>query len=55
MARWDEEYGLALDPVYTAKVALVLEGWAAPGEVHVLVHTGGLQGVEAWRRRWGGG
>ena len=52
--------GVALDPIYTAKVMLALAEWAraqdpgaVAGQTHVVVHTGGLQGVGAWRRRYG--
>lgn len=51
--------GVWLDPIYTAKVLLHLthflradKSGTSRGETQVLVHTGGLQGLPAWRRRY---
>ena len=56
MADFAAHAGIQLDPVYTAKVWLALRRWRGRrggGGVHVLLHTGGLQGLAAWRARYG--
>lgn len=56
MASFRERTGVQLDPVYTAKVWLALERWResnSSNEVHVFIHTGGLQGLPGWRARYG--
>lgn len=49
--------GIQLDPIYTAKALLKLDqllwrGEFAAGSKIVLVHTGGLQGIEPWMKRY---
>lgn len=49
--------GIQLDPIYTAKALLKLDqllwrGEFATGSKIVLVHTGGLQGIEPWMERY---
>lgn len=51
-------YGIPLDPVYTGKlffgVADLLEkGFFAEGSTVLLIHTGGLQGIEGFNLRFG--
>ena len=60
MCSFEAANGVTLDPIYTTKVLLTLRRWIAEqapgrlaGQTHVMVHTGGLQGVVAWRRRYG--
>ena len=60
MRDFEAANGVALDPIYTAKVMLALTDWVhaqdpreVAGQTHVVVHTGGLQGVVAWRERYG--
>jgi 1-aminocyclopropane-1-carboxylate deaminase/D-cysteine desulfhydrase-like pyridoxal-dependent ACC family enzyme len=49
--------GIQLDPIYTAKALLKLDQLLWRGEFEagskvVLVHTGGLQGIEPWMNRY---
>ncbi len=58
MRRFREMTGIITDPVYTAKAAFALEQEAlkkppAGPENWVLLHTGGLQGIEAMEARIG--
>ena len=55
MRRFREMTGILLDPVYTAKAAFAMEQEAAQRtastpERWVLLHTGGLQGIEAMEK-----
>lgn len=58
-ARWfREQTGVLLDPVYTAKMMfgvydMLAKGDFSPGSTVVAVHTGGLQGWEGFKERWG--
>ncbi len=50
---WYDEYQLPTDPVYTGKLVLAAErmirSGAVPGnEKLLLIHTGGLQGLDGW-------
>ena len=52
-------YKVALDPIYTGKMAvgvfeLLVKGIFKKGETVVMVHTGGLQGVNGFNERFGG-
>ena len=62
---WEEETGIALDALYTAKLVLALrrrlEGaggnrpvFLSAGSRILLVHTGGLQGNRSWRTKYKG-
>lgn len=49
--------GFDLDPIYTTKALLGLEALVESGDIPrgsrvVLLHTGGLQGVEGWMKRY---
>lgn len=53
MKSWVAQYQVPLDPVYTAKMALALEdlvqgGFFPEDSRIVLIHTGGLQGIEGY-------
>ena len=53
MVDWQAKYGIPLDPVYTAKMALAMEDLLQQGQFDqadqvVLIHTGGLQGTEGF-------
>ncbi len=55
--RFHRAYGILLDPVYTGKMAfaamdLLAKGFFQPDTAVVLLHTGGLQGVEGFRERF---
>ena len=50
------KYGIALDPIYTAKLCfgvldLLKKDFFPPGSKVVMVHTGGLQGMEGFKER----
>jgi 1-aminocyclopropane-1-carboxylate deaminase/D-cysteine desulfhydrase-like pyridoxal-dependent ACC family enzyme len=54
-----EQTGILLDPVYTAKMMYGIDdmlalGFFPPGSTVVALHTGGLQGWEGFRQRYGG-
>ncbi len=51
--------GILLDPIYTSKLMfgvfdLLAKGHFAPGSTVVALHTGGLQGWDGFRQRFGG-
>lgn len=53
-----EQTGILLDPIYTAKMMfgifdMLAKGGFLPGSTVVAVHTGGLQGWEGFRERYG--
>ncbi len=53
-----DRYGVPLDPIYTGKMMFGLFDMIrykriAPGSTLVAVHTGGLQGIEGYNRRYG--
>ncbi|MGK0365607.1 MAG: 1-aminocyclopropane-1-carboxylate deaminase [Saprospiraceae bacterium] len=52
------QFGISLDPIYTGKMFfgifdLVEKGYFEKGSTVVAVHTGGLQGIEGFRVRYG--
>lgn len=56
MDEWLEHTGVALDPVYTAKMLygifdLIKKGFFKPGSHIVAVHTGGLQGLRGMQEK----
>ena len=53
-----DQTGILLDPIYTSKMMfgvfdLLLKGQFAPGSIVVALHTGGLQGWDGFRQRFG--
>jgi 1-aminocyclopropane-1-carboxylate deaminase/D-cysteine desulfhydrase-like pyridoxal-dependent ACC family enzyme len=55
--RFHAEHGIRLDPIYTGKMAfavmdLLAKGFFQPDTAVVLLHTGGLQGVDGFRERF---
>ena len=55
---FNKKYGIPLDPVYTGKMMfaafdLAEKGFFKKGSVIVAVHTGGLQGIAGFNRRFG--
>lgn len=58
MQHFYREHGFKLDPVYTAKMFfgvwdMIDRGAFARGTTLLLVHTGGLQGLQGMEERWG--
>ena len=60
---WEEETGIPLDALYTAKLVLALRrrledtggnrpAFLSAGSRILLVHTGGLQGNRSWRTKY---
>jgi 1-aminocyclopropane-1-carboxylate deaminase len=54
---FEAEYAIPLDHVYTTKLfyateQLILQGVITPDEKLAVVHSGGLQGNEAFEKRW---
>lgn len=52
-----QRHGIVLEPVYTGKMMAALyrrveQGWFAPGEHVVALHSGGLQGLRGFQRDW---
>ncbi len=55
---FQQQTGILLDPVYTSKMMfgvynMLTKGVFPPGSIVVVVHTGGLQGWDGFRERWG--
>ena len=53
-----ENHRIQLEPLYTGKLFfgifdLIEKGWFAPGSRILAIHTGGLQGLEGFRERFG--
>ena len=53
-----EEFGIALDPIYTSKMLagfwdLVQKNYFPSNSKVLLIHTGGLQGIEGFSKRTG--
>ncbi len=53
-----EKYNIPLDPVYTGKLVfgvfdLIQKGFFRSGSKVMIVHTGGLQGIEGFNKRFG--
>lgn len=58
MEQFIEQYEIPLDPIYTAKLFygvfdLLEKGFFPSGSQVIVVHTGGLQGMEGWKERFG--
>ena len=52
-----QRHGIALEPVYTGKLMAALyqrlgQGWFAPGERVVALHSGGMQGLRGFCGKW---
>ncbi len=52
-----QRHGIVLEPVYTGKMMAALyqrlqQGWFAPGERVVALHSGGLQGLRGFGGKW---
>lgn len=55
---FEQETGILLDPIYTAKMMygvydMLVGGEFEPGSTVVVVHTGGLQGWDGFKERYG--
>ena len=56
--QFKSQYDIALDPIYTGKLLfgifdLLSNGYFEKGSTIVAVHTGGLQGIEGFNKRYG--
>lgn len=54
-----QQFGIALDPIYTGKLffglaGLARKGYFPKGSTIIAVHTGGLQGIAGFNERFGG-